>query len=128
MTLKSHAHEALFIFFKCKGVPPDIIADGSLEQTNGNFAHKYHEADCYLQIIEPYSPWMNVSEINIQELKRASSRSMLWTQILKCLWDNCLELSVLFLLHSTFNLYNLEGEIPKTKHKGWTANINIQLR
>ena len=73
LQLKSQAYKALSIVFKQEGVPPDMICDGSLEQTKGHFARKCRKADCHLQAIEPYSPWMNSCETISRELKRASS-------------------------------------------------------
>ena len=124
MRLKSQAHEALSILFKREGVPPDMICDGSLEQTKGNFSRKCREADCHLQAIEPYSPWMNSCETTIRELKRASSRAMLRTQSPKCLWDDCLELTALIRSNTALDIYDLNGETPETKLKGSTSDIS----
>ena len=101
-----------------------MICDGSLEQTKGHFDQKCHEADCHLQAIEPYSPWMNSCETTIWELKRASSCAMLCTQSPKCLWDDCLELTALIQSNTTLEVYNLGSETPETKLKGLTSNIS----
>ena len=101
-----------------------MICDRALEQTKGHFARKCHKADCHLQTIELYSPWMNSCETTIWELKRASSHAMLHTQSPKCLWDDCLELTALIQSNTALAIYDLNGETPETKLKGLTFDIS----
>jgi len=54
---RKDAHETLSMMFKRDGVPPRLIVDGSKEQTLSQFKRKCREADCYLVLTEPYSPW-----------------------------------------------------------------------
>ena len=124
LQLKSQAHEALSQLFKQEGIPPDMICDGFHKQIKGHFAHKCHKADCHLQIIEPYSPWMNSCETTIRQLQCASSHAMLCTQSPKCLWDDCLELTALICSNTALDIYNPGGETPETKLKGSTSNIS----
>ena len=56
MKLKSDAHKTVLLLFQCDGVPPDMIMDGSKEQTLRRFRDKYQEADCRFKQTEPYSP------------------------------------------------------------------------
>ena len=77
MTKKSNAPFALDRLFKHEGVPPEMIMDGSKEQTLGNFSYKLRDAGCHKKQIEPHSPWMNRCEREIRELKCGLTRKML---------------------------------------------------
>ena len=77
MTKKSDAPFALDRLFRHEGVPPEMIMDGSKEQNLGDFARKLRDAGCHRKQIEPHSPWMNLCEGKIHELKRGSTRKML---------------------------------------------------
>ncbi len=56
-----------------------MVLDGSKEQTKGDFMRKLHEADCHARQTEPHSPWQQVAEGCIRELKRGVSRKMIKT-------------------------------------------------
>jgi hypothetical protein len=92
MKCKGDAHETLSLVFQRDGVPPTMVTDDSKEQTKGEFRQKLKEADCHRRVTEPYSPWQQAAEGCIRELKRGSSRKMIKTGSLKCLWGHCLEL------------------------------------
>ena len=49
---------------------------------------------------------------------------MLGTQSLKCLWDDCLELTTLIWSNTTLDTYDLDGQTPKMKLLGTTSNIS----
>ena len=98
--------------------------DGSKEQTLGDFRRKLCEADCHLRQTEPHSPWMNVTESCIRELKRGTSRKMLKTGSPKTLWDHCIELESLIRFSTCNTIYMTNGETPKTIMTGTTADIS----
>ena len=56
MAKKGDAHETLYLLFRRDGVPPEMIMDGSKEQTLGNFNNKLKEANFHLKQTDPYSP------------------------------------------------------------------------
>jgi hypothetical protein len=114
MRQKSEAHNTLDLLFKRDGVPPEMVVDGSKEQTLGDFARKCREASCYLKQTEPYSPWMNNAETAIRETKRGSSRKMIKTGSPKRLWDHCIELEALVRSNTALEIYALEGQTPET--------------
>ena len=92
MTKKRDAPFALGRLFRHEGAPPEIIIDGSKEQNLGDFARKLRDAGCHRKQIEPHSPWMNLCEVEIRELKRGLTRKMLKQNVPKKLWDHFLEL------------------------------------
>jgi hypothetical protein len=73
---KGEAHEALLLMFKCNGVPPKMILDGSKEQVAGVFRHKLKEVKCHMRVTEPNSPWQQEAKACIHELKCGVSRKM----------------------------------------------------
>ena len=93
MTKKSDAPFALDRLFRHEGVPPEIIVDVSNEQNLGDFARKHRDAGFHRKKIDPHSPWMNLCEGKIRELKRGLTRKMLKRNVPKKLWDHCLELA-----------------------------------
>lgn len=124
MRRKGEAHEALSLLFQREGVPPEMIADCSKEQTLGDFKRKCKEAACYLKPIEPYSPWMNSAEVGIRETKRGTSRKMIKTGSPKRLWDHALELEALVRSHTALPMYRLDGQTPETIMTGETPDIS----
>ena len=77
MTKKRDTPFALDILFRHEGVPPDKNMDGSKEQNLGDFSRKLRDSGCHRKQIEPHSPWMNLCEGEIRELKRGLNRKML---------------------------------------------------
>ena len=49
MNRKGDAHETLYLFFKIYGVLPNIVMDGSKEQTLGLFRKKFQEEDFHIK-------------------------------------------------------------------------------
>ena len=70
MQRKAEAHEALSLLLQRDGVLPEIIVDGSKEQTLGDFRRKAREAGAHLKQLERDKPWANEAEGCIRELKR----------------------------------------------------------
>ena len=44
---RSEAHETLSLLFKRDSVPPEMIMDGSMEQTEANFRKKLKKENCH---------------------------------------------------------------------------------
>ena len=63
---------------------------------------------------EPYTPWSNVAEGTIQELKCRAGQKMAKSSCLAKLWDHCLELEAYIRLHTALGKYELQGQLPKT--------------
>ena len=82
MTKKRDAPFALGRLFRHEGAPPEIIIDGSKEQNLGDIASKLRDAVCHRKQIEPHSPWMNLCEGEIRELKCGLTRKRLHLSLL----------------------------------------------
>ena len=123
MKTKGEAHHSLFLLFSHEGVPKTLIMDGVKEQVMGEFRQKARQADCQVKQMEPYLPWQNAAEAMIKELKKGTGRKMIRTGSPKVLWDNCLELEAKIRSSTASNIFELEGEVPKTVINGETTNI-----
>ena len=55
MKNKYEEPEALSLLFSRDGLPNNMIVDGSMEQTQGDFKKRYREVDCILKQSEPAS-------------------------------------------------------------------------
>ena len=87
MTKKSDAPFALDCLFRHEVFPHEMIMDSSKEQNLGDFARKLRDAGCHRKQIESHSPWMNLCEFEIRELKCGSTRKMLKRNVPKFLRD-----------------------------------------
>ena len=101
-----------------------MIMDGSKEQNLGDFARKLCHALCHRTQIEPHSPWTNLCEVEICELKRGSTRKMLKRNIPKKLWDHCLELESRIRSANTLTHFDLDQQTPEAKMHGMSADIS----
>ena len=101
-----------------------MIMDGSKEQNLGDFSRKLRDAGCHRKQIEPRSPWMNLYEGEIRELKRRSTRKMPKRNVPKKLWDHCLELESRILSSTMLTRFDLDHQTPEAKMHGMYADIS----
>ena len=123
MKTKEEAHHLLSLLFPYEGVLKTLIMDGAKEQVMDEFHQNTRQADCQVKQMEPYSPWENAAEATIKELKKGTGRKMIRTGSPKVLWDDCLELEAEIWSSTASNIFELEGEVPKTVMNGETTNI-----
>ena len=101
-----------------------MIMDGSKEKNLGEFARKLRHAGCHRTQIEPHSPWMKLSEFEIRELKRGTTRKMLKRNVPKKLWDHCLDLESRIRSATTLTCFDLEHQTSESKIHGMSADIS----
>jgi hypothetical protein len=124
MKSKKEAHLSLSSFMSTHGAPDFLISDGAKEMTQGDFRRKAREAGVHCKEVEPYSPWSNMAEAGIRELKRATRRAMLKRPSPKDLWDYCIELQATIRSNTAHDLYQLESEVPATWMGMGTSDIS----
>jgi hypothetical protein len=76
------------------------LADGAEEQTPWDFRKKCRLTSCHMKEMKTCSPWMNMAENGVPELKKALGREMQKKHSPKRLWDKCLELKGLIRSHA----------------------------
>jgi hypothetical protein len=123
MSCKGKAHEALGLLFAREGVPPKMIVDGAKEMKLGEFARKCKEASCYLQSMEPYSPWSNSAEHEIRELKKGAARKLTRSGAPRWMWCFALECESYVCSHTAHDIYCLDSRVHETIVSGETADI-----
>ena len=101
-----------------------MIMDGSKEQNLGYFARKLRDVGCHRKQIEPNSPWMNLCEGKIRELKRGSTRKILKRNVPKKIWDHCLELELRIRSATTLPRFDLDHHTPESKMHGMSSDIS----
>jgi hypothetical protein len=121
---KGDAHLALDNVFRTTGAPSTIVCDGSKEQTLGKFRLKCRDAGTTIHPIEPYSPWSNLAEGCIRELKKKSRRRMCALKVPKRLWDDCIEFEADIMSHTAHDSYELHGQVPQAIVSGQPVDIS----
>jgi hypothetical protein len=124
MQSKKDAHLSLSSFMSTHGAPDFMISDGAKEEIEGHFCRKAREAGVHCKEVEPYSPWYNMAEAGIRELKRATRRAMLKTSSPKDLWNYCLELQAKIRSNTAHDLFQLGSEVPATYMGNGTSDIS----
>ena len=78
----------------------------------------------HIKQTEPHSPWQNVAELAIRELKKGAGRKAAKATRPKKLWDHVLELES-YICSSTAIMHpELDGQVPETIMSGQPADIS----
>jgi hypothetical protein len=105
----AEAHKALSLLLHKYGAPIKMIMDDSEEQMFGEFNCKLKDTDVISHPIEPYSPWQDLAELMIRELKKLSQRLMATKAVPKRLWDDALEWGATIKGHMYHDSFELQG-------------------
>ena len=124
MESRSEAHETLLLLFVRDGVPPTHICSNAKEILQGKFSQKCNEASCHLKQLEPYTPWSNAAEREIEELKKGAGCKLLKSRAPKCLWDESLELEAYIRSNAAHEIYKLARKVPETVMSGEMSDIS----
>ena len=89
MSSKSQAGEALRDLADDVGIPNEIACDGASEQVGpkSDFMKTVNYLRTRIKQTEPYSPWQNIAESGIRELKKRWKHRMATKNIPRRLWD-----------------------------------------
>ena len=127
MSCKDEAHEDLGLLFTREGVPPKMIVDNAKEMKLEEFARKCKEAYCYLQSMEPYSPWSNSAEHEIRALKNGAARKLTRSGAPCHMWCFTLDYESYVHLHTAHDIYRLDGRVPETVVSGETEILALSV-
>ena len=125
MKKKGGAHETFYLLLKRDGVPPNMVMDGSKEQSIGLFRKKCQDADFHIKQTEPYSTCQLQAEGTTRDLKEGASRKMIRASAPKRIWDYALEFEYYVRSHTALDVYMLQGGVPETVMPGGTFDISI---
>ena len=121
---KGDAHLALDQIFRTVGAPQTLISDGSKEQTLGMFRQKCRDAGVKVHTTEPYTPWSDLAEGYIRELKKKVRRRMCSCRVPKRLWDDCMEFEAEIMSHTAHDTLELQGQVPQAVVTGQSVDIS----
>jgi hypothetical protein len=124
MKLKSEAGHALLEFIQDIGIPSALHTDDAKELTSGKWREVCTNHDIKQTLTEPYSPFQNCAEVNIQELKKHVRRVMGKTKTPKRLWDSCASYVAELRCLTAQPLYSLHGRTPYELVTGNTPDIS----
>jgi hypothetical protein len=73
------------------GIPQKLVSDGSKEQMESDFAETSRVHHIKREITVPHSPWQNLAEASIRQLKQGTRAAMRRTRTPKRLWCYCIQ-------------------------------------
>ncbi|MGH7974084.1 MAG: hypothetical protein ACREBR_01060, partial [bacterium] len=122
MKLKSQAYEGLQQLIFDVGIPGHLHTDNANEETKGNWERECRRYCIKQTATEPYTPWQNKAEREIQESKKTHRRLMNSYQVPQQLWDYCVKFAAE--LRSKTVHPHLNGRSPYEILTGDTPDIS----
>jgi len=101
-------HEGLTVLAARNGVPTAIVMGNTHVQAMWRFWKKTRELVCQIKQVEPYSPWQNVAESSIRELKPWAARKWQHQTISKSCGTNVVYRNTIFLTPMNFKTKSLK--------------------
>ena len=121
---KKRASEALMSFIHDVGIPQTIVSDNASEETQGKFEETCRKYRIEQKQTVPYSPWHNLAEASIRELKVGIRRTMRRKRMPKRLWCFAAQWVAATRRLTALDLPQLEGRVPEEKVLGSTPDIS----
>jgi hypothetical protein len=88
VTKKEHP-DTIMSFIQDVGVPQTLISDNAPEEAKGKSKDLCRTYRIQQKVTVPYSPWQNLAEASIRELKKAVRRALRRTNTPLRLWGYC---------------------------------------
>ena len=124
MKLKSEAPDALLSFIQNVGIPQTIVSDNAPEEVRGRWSEtvRYHRMEAKQTV--PHSPWQNLAEASIREIKVGIRRAMQRTRSPMRLWNYCGNWVTAVRRMTALNMPQLDGRVPMEDVLGTTPDIS----
>ena len=110
--------------FKDIGVPPYLIADGDMEQVQGESLRLANQSGCQIVELEKGTPNTNRPKRYIQMLNNETKRDLLDSNILMVFWCYCVERRAHIINATVQENYLLQQETPHSKITGRPCDIS----
>ena len=124
MNRKSQAGDELSWFVQSFGIPARLLVDNAKEQNLGKWNFFVKEYLTNQAQIEPYSPWQNRAEQEIEELKKHVDRICLRQNVPVKIWDfimkYCSDLRTLI----AHDISSMDGRTVQENATGNTSDIS----
>ena len=105
-------------------IPAEIVSDGAMEETGGNWKKEIQHYRIKQRWTEPYSQWQNRAESDIREIKRGIRRATKRQRSPKRLWDFCGTWVTAVRRKTAHDLPGLNGLTPEERVHGRTPDIS----
>ena len=83
---KSEADMVLMSFIHDVGIPPVLVSDNAPEEIHGRFCETCQRYRIKQEQVIPHSPWQNLAEASIHEIKKGIHKVLRSTQAPKHTW------------------------------------------
>ena len=120
---KSHYQHALMSLIHDAGVPKTLVTDGASEMIQGNGLRICREDHINMRVTVPYSPWQNLAEACVRELKRSVRRTIRQTKAPRRAWAYCGQWAAAIRRLTSLSIPELAGRTPKEHVEGSTPDI-----
>jgi hypothetical protein len=121
---KGEHHDTLMQFIHDVGVPHTLISDNALEEVKGRARQTCTKYRINVKTTVPYSPWQNLAEASIRELKKNVRRTIRRTGTPLRLWAYCTEWCAAVRRLTASNIPQLHGRTPTEYVEGSTPDIS----
>ena len=125
MNSKADAYDKLDLYCLSTGIPNVLITDNAGEEASGMWNSVQKKFLIQQRTTEPYSPWQNKAEREIQELKKHFRRVMHCNRCPELLWDYGMEYTSKLCDH--LSQQSLDGRTPLESTTGETPDISELL-
>jgi hypothetical protein len=122
--LRSEHPEAIMSFIHDVGVPQTLVSDGGKELFEGRSRDVCKEYHIDMKITVPYSPWQNLAEAAIREIKRGTRRVHRRTGAHPRVWTYAAAWVTDIRRYTALDIAQLDGQVPATKVTGSTPDIS----
>lgn len=121
---KSHYHHALMSLIHDAGVPKTLVTDGAPEMIAKNGLRVCKEYHINMRVTVPHSPWQNLAEACVREIKRAVRRKIRRTKAPRRAWAYCGKWVAAIRRLTSLSIPELEGRTPMEHVEGSTPDIS----
>jgi hypothetical protein len=121
---KGQVETALMSFIQEAGIPQTIVTDNATEETRGAWETTCRKFRVKQATTVPYSPWANLAEAAIRELKAGMRRAMRRSAAPKRLWCYCGQWVAAIRRLTALQIPQLQGRVPAEAVQGSTPDIS----
>jgi hypothetical protein len=125
MASKSDAYDKLDLYCSTIGIPKPIITDNAGEETGQDWERVRKKHLIQQRLTEPYFPWQNKAEREIQELKKHYRRLMHRNRCPEVFWENGISFTAQICERMSRDI--CEGQSPLELLTGDTPDISKYL-
>ena len=116
--------DALMPFVREVGIPQTIVTDNAPEEIGGEFGKICRKFRIKQEQTVPYSPWSNLAESTIRELKVKIRRTLRRSKAPKRLWCFCGKWVAAIRRLTALDMPQLQGRVPEEDVLGSTPDIS----